>query len=335
MIKVSGLTKKYGERVAVDNISFTVGKNEVVGFLGPNGAGKSTTIKVLTSFHSASSGVVEIAGYNVLTHPEIVKKHIGYLPENVPLYPEMRIFEYLEYRAGLKGILAKNRKKEIERVLNKCQISDVKNRIIGQLSKGYRQRVGLADALIADPPILILDEPTVGLDPSQIREIRELIKELGKNRTVILSSHILPEIEAVCSRVIIINKGKIAEDKKTSDLKATNLGVNIDINLELINSKPYVDCKEILRKNINGIQIVSEENSTDIIMSYEITKLGLRVKSKNDRGVELRENIFDALVKNNIKIVGMYQKSVTLEDIFVDIVTDEKIETNLNTEENL
>ena len=225
MITISNLTKKYGDKYALDNISFNVKKGEVLGFLGPNGAGKSTTMNIITGYISYTDRSVNIDGYDILENPIEVKKKIGYLPEIPPLYLDMVVWDYLEFVYELKKIKTEDEKSHIQQVIDMVKIDNVKNRKIANLSKGYRQRVGLAGALIGDPEILILDEPTVGLDPKQIIEIRNVIKELGKEKTVILSSHILSEISAVCDRVIIINKGKfVAEDtpKNLSDKLGDN-----------------------------------------------------------------------------------------------------------------
>ncbi len=209
MIKVSGVTKKYPARLAVDDISFEVSRGEIVGFLGPNGAGKTTTMRMLSGYLPLDSGTIEVAGYDVVKQPQEVRRRIGYLPESCPLYPEMRVDEYLRFRAELKGVKGSARKAKINEVKEQCGITEVGKRIIGQLSKGYRQRVGLADSLVHDPELLILDEPTVGLDPHQIRKVRELIKSLAEKHTILLCTHILPEVEAICERILIINEGKI------------------------------------------------------------------------------------------------------------------------------
>src|SRR6476646_9845912 len=211
MILVQNLTKYYGEYPAVRGVSFEVPKGQVVGFLGPNGAGKSTTMRILAGYLTASSGKATIGGKDVFWDPIAARRRIGYMPENCPLYPDMRVDEYLWFRGGLKGLGRSERKKRLGYVLERCWLKDVPRQLIGTLSKGYRQRVGLADALLADPPVLILDEPTAGLDPSQIRETRVLIRELGEQHTVLLSTHILSEVEMTCDHVIIINRGVVAE----------------------------------------------------------------------------------------------------------------------------
>ena len=210
MIKVEGLTKTYAGVTAIKDLDFTVEKGEIVGFLGPNGAGKSTTMRILSCYLPATSGCAEVAGLDVSTHSREVRSRVGYMPENVALYPEMRVQEYLEYRAALKGIRGRTNRQRVNAVKELCSLRDVEHKLIGALSKGYRQRVGLADALLHDPDLLILDEPTIGLDPNQIRQVRQLIKDLGKRHTILLSTHILPEVEMTCSRVLIINRGQIA-----------------------------------------------------------------------------------------------------------------------------
>ena len=210
MIQVQNLTKFYGDYPAVRDVSFSVPKGQIVGFLGPNGAGKSTTMRILAGYLTATSGSASIDGLDVFWDPVAVRRRIGYMPENCPLYPEMRVREYLHFRAGIKGLHGARRRQRIDYVLERCWLEDVDRQLVGTLSKGYRQRVGLADTLLADPPVLILDEPTAGLDPAQIRETRNLIRELGQEHTLILSTHILPEVEMTCNRVIIIHQGRVA-----------------------------------------------------------------------------------------------------------------------------
>ena len=212
MILVENLVKYYGEYQAVRGVSFEVSKGRVVGFLGPNGAGKSTTMRILAGFLTASSGRASIAGKDVFSDPIAARRNIGYMPESCPLYPEMRVIEYLKFRGGLKGLGWGARRKRIDYVLDRCWLKDVRTQLVGTLSKGYRQRVGLADALLADPPVLILDEPTAGLDPTQIRETRKLIRELGREHTMLLSTHILTEVEMTCDSAVIIYQGQVVED---------------------------------------------------------------------------------------------------------------------------
>src|SRR4051794_2553812 len=219
MIHVQNLTKYYGDYPAVRDVSFTIPKGQIVGFLGPNGAGKSTTMRILAGYLAATSGSATIDGIDVFGTSVAARRRIGYMPENCPLYPEMRVREYLHFRAGVKGLHGSRRKQRIDYVLGRCWLDDVDRQLIGTLSKGYRQRVGLADALLADPVVLILDEPTAGLDPAQIRETRNLIRELGQQHTLILSTHILPEVEMTCNRVIIIHQGRVAASGMLDDLE--------------------------------------------------------------------------------------------------------------------
>jgi ABC-2 type transport system ATP-binding protein len=219
MIHVSHLTKYYGDYVAVRDVSFDVAKGQVVGFLGPNGAGKSTTMRILAGYLTATSGRASIAGLDVFWDPVAVRRKIGYLPENCPLYPEMRVSEYLTYRAGIKGLHGRPARAAIARAVERCWLTDVRRQLVGTLSKGYRQRVGLADTLLHDPPVLILDEPTAGLDPTQIRETRQLIRDLGQQHTVLLSTHILSEVEMTCDQAIIINRGRVVDAGPLEDLR--------------------------------------------------------------------------------------------------------------------
>ncbi len=219
MIHVSKLTKYYGDYAAVRNVSFDVPQGQVVGFLGPNGAGKSTTMRILAGYLTASSGKATIDGLDVFWQPVEVRRRIGYMPESCPLYPEMRVVEYLRFRAGIKGLHGGDAKRRIEYVLGRCWLTDVRRQLIGTLSKGYRQRVGLADVLLNNPPVLILDEPTAGLDPGQIRETRKLIRELGQQHTILLSTHILSEVEVTCDSAIIINRGQVVAAGRLADLK--------------------------------------------------------------------------------------------------------------------
>lgn len=313
MIKVENLTKRYGTMPAVNDISFQVAEREILGFLGPNGAGKSTTLRILTGYLFATSGNVTVAGHDVFTHPEAVKNITGYLPENVPLYPELRVREYLKYRAELKKIPAAKRTKAVSEAIERCRIGDVQNRIIGQLSKGYRQRVGMADALVGDPQILILDEPTIGLDPHQIRQVRDLIRELGKERTVILSSHILPEVEAVCTRVQIIHRGRLIGQGKPDELRSKITGGGVTVTVEL---KGADDTLPAALESLPGVGGVRErQGSGDGTQSFSI-------QTKN--GPATRESIFDMAVEKGCKLLSLSQESASLEDIFVEITMREE-----------
>ncbi len=228
MIVVEHLTKYYGEYPAVRDVSFQVPKGRVVGFLGPNGAGKSTTMRILAGFLTATGGRATIAGHDVFADPIAVRRNIGYMPESCPLYPELRVSEYLRFRAGLKGLGWSARRKRIDYVIERCWLTDVRRQLIGTLSKGYRQRVGLADALLADPPVLILDEPTAGLDPAQIRETRKLIRELGTQHTMLLSTHILSEVEMTCDSVVIIYQGRVVEDGTLADVRTKHKNQSLE-----------------------------------------------------------------------------------------------------------
>ena len=225
MIEVSGLTKRYAGRAAVSDISFTVGRGEIVGLLGENGAGKSTTMRILSCFMPATSGTVRVAGYDVFTQADDVRRRIGYMPENNPLHPEMRVREYLKFRARLKGLNWQRSRERIDVVIDQCGLADVNRKIIGHLSKGYRQRVGLADSLVHEPELVILDEPTIGLDPNQMRSVRQLIKDLGRNHTVLISTHILTEVEMTCNRVVIMKNGKVLACDTRENLQK-NVGGN-------------------------------------------------------------------------------------------------------------
>jgi len=220
MIRVVDLTKRFGPTVAVDQVSFEIGRGEVVGFLGPNGAGKTTTIRVLTGYHPATSGLAEVAGFDVQKHSLDVRKHIGYLPQEVPIYPDLRVVEYLRYRAELKGVRGKDRKLAVSRAMSRAGIENVSRKLVGHVSHGYRQRVGLADALVANPPILVLDEPTSGLDPNQRRRIKQVVRDLADEHTVLFSSHILSEVQDVSSRIIVIHRGSLRADGPPDDLVA-------------------------------------------------------------------------------------------------------------------
>ncbi len=239
VIHVSNLTKYYGDYAAVRNVSFDVPKGQVVGFLGPNGAGKSTTMRILAGYLTATSGRATIAGLDVFWQPVEVRRRIGYMPENCPLYPEMRVAEYLRFRAGIKGLHGGGAKKRVEYVLDRCWVRDVRRQLIGTLSKGYRQRVGLADVLLNSPPVLILDEPTAGLDPGQIRETRKLIRELGQEHTILLSTHILSEVEVTCDQAIIINRGQVVASGRLIDLKPENQSLE-EMFIDLIEREAVV-----------------------------------------------------------------------------------------------
>ncbi len=309
MIEVKNLTKSYGRSVGIENISFKVQKGEILGLLGPNAAGKTTTMRILTCFMPATSGIAKVGGIDVFEDPLGVKRQIGYLPENVPLYPDMRTSEYLTYRAKLKEIPKRKIKKRLNYVLERCKIADVRNRIVGTLSKGYMQRVGLAGALISDPPVLILDEPTIGLDPRQIRGVRELIRELGGTHTVLLSSHILPEVEMICGRVIIIDKGKVVAMDTPARLVEKMRGRGSIV----IEVKGGEGITGKLRK-IDGVSRV-ELKKRDLTGLYSL---------ECGKGRDLREDISRTITHSGGTILEMKTETLSLEDIFLHLTTEEK-----------
>jgi len=308
MIEVRNISKKYADTLAVNNISFHVNKGEILGFLGPNGAGKTTTMRMLTCFMPPTSGTATIAGFDIFDRSLDVRNIVGYLPENVPLYQDMRVREFLSYRAHLKGVPRRLRSKRVRDVTEKTGIADIRNRIIGQLSKGYRQRVGLAEALINDPKVLILDEPTIGLDPNQVRQVRSLIKELGGEYTILLSTHILPEVEMTCGRVIIIDHGKIVAMDTPGNLTQHMLGGN---RLSLEVRGPGREIQSAL-ENIPGIVRVERRGNGISTFSVEVEK-----------GSDVREDIFATVAKNRWVLREMKSEAVSLEDVFVHITTRE------------
>ncbi len=305
MIKVSGVTKKYPARLAVDNVSFEVGRGEMVGFLGPNGAGKTTTMRMLTGYLPMNAGKIEIAGYDVVTHPQEVRRRVGYLPESCPLYPEMRVDEYLRFRAELKGVKSSARKAKVNAVKEQCGLTDVGKRIIGQLSKGYRQRVGLADSLVHDPELLILDEPTVGLDPYQIRQVRELIKQLADQHTILLSTHILPEVEAICERILIINEGQIVASDTEENLHR-RLHASTIIEMEVQGNK------ERIVEKISSTVGVDVRNASDLDDGW--VWLDLEADS-----ADMRVELFNLAVTEGWTLRELAEQEHSLEDTFVQI----------------
>jgi ABC-2 type transport system ATP-binding protein len=321
MIEVRNLTKNYGQVKAVQDVSFSVGKEQVLGFLGPNGAGKTTIMKILTGFHFPTSGSALVDGIRIDEDPVEVKKRIGYLPETIPLYEDLTVDEYLSFIAEARLIPASERKKAVNDCLEACGLGAYRSRKIDTLSKGYRQRTGLAQAILHDPPILILDEPTNGLDPNQIIEIRSLIMELGKRKTVLLSSHILQEIEAICSQVLIINEGKTAAQGTTEEIAATMKGGDT-WELILRTAETAEAVKDNLYRLGGGIASVTSE-----ALENGVVKLGFFVPADNaaDSGayIPAGEMIFDWAVSGGLKIIGMNRKKISLEDIFVSLTSDE------------
>lgn len=313
MIEVRNLTKVYGNQAAVDNVSFDAARGEILGFLGPNGAGKTTAMRILTCYLPPTSGEARVAGFDILTQSREVRGRIGYLPENVPLYRDLTVSEYLDFVARLKGMSRSNRAARTRQVMQECGVDHVGGRTIGKLSKGYRQRVGLAQALINDPEVLILDEPTVGLDPQQIIEIRELIRSLSGRRTVVLSTHILPEASLLCHRVIIINKGKIVTADTPENLK-TRLRRSMVVDVVVRGDE---DAARGLISSIPDIKSVSSLHSRGDVHT-------LRVESRDDR--DNRENLSRVLVDKGFGLLGLAAIDMSLEEIFVEIVTREELE---------
>ena len=307
MITVTNLTKKYGKKVAVDNVSFTVNEGEIVGFLGPNGAGKTTTMNILTGYLSMTSGTASVDGFDILESPNEVKKLIGYLPEHPPLYADMTVDAYLKFVYKLKKCRLPDRNAHISEICDVVKISDVRGRIIGHLSKGYQQRVGLAQALIGNPPVLILDEPTVGLDPRQIIEIRDLIKDLGRQRTVILSSHILPEVQAICGRIIVINHGRLVADDSAESL-TRNAGGKPSYSVTIDGAEGGV---------IAALRGIAGVVSVKRVAEPEKGTFEYVVESEKD--VDIRKAIFSACVALNAPLIDIHPLASSLEDVFISL----------------
>lgn len=314
MIEVKNVTKKYGKFTAVDNLNFKVEDHEIMGFLGPNGAGKSTTMNMITGYIEPTKGKIIVNGYEISKTPKKAKKQIGYMPESVPLYNDLTVREFIKYMADLKNVKRSEKKAEIEKVLEETGTKSVENKLIKNISRGYKQRVSMAGALIGNPDILILDEPTVGLDPKQITEIRNLIKKLGKTHTIILSSHILSEVSQICNKVIIINKGKIlAIDTPENLEKQTQSENNIIITVEDSKNKMKT-IKEIIPE-IKEIKLIKDNN--DGTKQYLIT---------SEKEVDLRKKIFEELPKQEITIFELKQTETTLEDAFLKLINSKETE---------
>lgn len=304
MIEVKELVKNYGNRAAVNKISFEVKKGEILGFLGQNGAGKTTTMKILTCFMPATSGTVKVGGYDVFENSFDVKKKIGYLPETPPIYPELLVSEYLRFVAELRGIPSRDRKKKIDKVVDLCFLGDVRNRLIGNLSKGYRQRVGLAQALIHDPEILILDEPTVGLDPKQVTEARNLIRGMRNERTVIYSTHILSEVSATCDRIIIIDKGKIVAQEALNARGATGRTSRTEIIVQKMDESMINSLK-----NIQGVtNVQSHANGSN------------RLVVESEGRDEIMAEIAKTVVSKNAGLIRMSPVAMELEEYYLDLI---------------
>ena len=310
MIEVKNLVKKYGDHLAVDGLNFTIEPGRIYGFLGPNGAGKSTTMNMITGYIASTEGDVIINGHNILEEPEEAKKCIGYLPEQPPLYFDMTVLEYLKFGAELKKIPKQDREKMLEEVMDLVKISDVKDRLIKNLSKGYRQRVGLAQAVLGYPEVIILDEPTVGLDPKQIIEIRDLIKNLGDKHTVILSSHILSEVSAICDYVLIISHGKLVASDTTENLEKMTMGSN-ELNLTV---KTTQDKLKNILSSISGIEEIS------FLASEEDGAVDIKIKTSEK--TDIREDLFYKLAEHRCPLLKMEFNRLSLEDIFLELTDD-------------
>jgi len=311
MIDVRQVTRFYGRVMAVDNISFQVDKGEILGFLGPNAAGKTTTMRILTTYMPATSGTVRVAGYDVQEQSMQVRKRIGYLPENPPLYMEMRVADYLDFVAKIKGVEPRDRKKAVAEVMDKVGIQTVSGRVIKTLSKGYKQRVGLAQALVHNPDVLILDEPTIGLDPKQIIEVRQLIKSLAGTHTIILSTHILPEVSMTCERVVIINKGRVVAEDTPENL-TRKLAGNQRLYLEV--GGPVEDVRRALAQVPGVVKIT--------VQSGEKTA-GLQVESQSDS--EIRPLLAKTIIERGWQLFEMKPEGLSLEDVFLQLTTKEEV----------
>ena len=312
MIEIENLTKLYGDKLAVDNISFKVKKGSIVGFLGRNGAGKSTTMNIITGYISATSGTARINGFDILKNPREAKKSIGYLPEHPPVYQDMTVNEYLKFVCAIKDVKASSVSSHIDEIAQLVKLNDVMGRRIGNLSKGYQQRVGMAQALVGNPEVLILDEPTVGLDPNQIIEIRRMIKALGKKHTIILSSHILPEVADVCEQVVVINQGKIIAQDTLANLQE---GLQETANMVVRIAGSESAATKVLR-SLNGVKYIEglgtrEKDTVDIMV-------------ESIKGIDIRRAMFNAMAKANLPILMMKYVDVTLEDIFLKLTGGER-----------
>ncbi len=310
MISVQGLRKRFAGVTAVDGISFDVQRGEVLGFLGPNGAGKTTTMRVLAGYFPPTEGQVRVGGFDVVTQSMEVRQRVGYLPESVPLYSDMRVDEYLRFRARIKGVTGGEVEKRVDGALDRCILGDVRRRIIGQLSKGYRQRVGLADALVSDPPILILDEPTIGLDPNQIRQIRDVVKELGRDHTVILSTHILPEVEILCRRVLVIARGRIVLSDSVENLRAGKTGGGIRVEV-----RGAADRIAAALRSVSGVAAVEPAGAQDDVHRF-------LVRSARG-GADLRESLAAELIKQGFGVREIAAERLSLEEVFGRITAGE------------
>lgn len=314
MISVKDLTKEYGQTLAVDHISFEVPKGQIVGFLGPNGAGKSTTLRMLTCYLPPTSGGATVNGFDIFHQSEQVRQHLGYLPENVPLYTEMKVEEYLDFRGQLRKMPRAERRKRIDYVCERCWLTNVRRKTIGHLSKGYRQRVGLADSLLHNPPVLILDEPTVGLDPTQIRETRKLVTDLGGDHTVMLSTHILPEVEAVCDRAIIIAGGKIVAQGTPEELRASRR----------MQARVLVECRGPAKEVETALSRVSGVHSVEITDGQSDEKyVTAAIRSKDS--YDVREEVARTVIQHGWPLREVKLEQTTLEQFFVQVTANQAV----------
>ena len=323
MIQVENITKKYGSFVAVNNINFEIDEGEIVGFLGPNGAGKSTTMNMITGFIEPTSGKIIVDGYDISKKPRKAKRQIGYMPEGVPLYSDLTVKEFVTYMAELKGVPKKEKKEKVQKAIQETGLQDVENKLTRNLSRGYKQRVSMAGALVSNPKVIILDEPTVGLDPKQVTEIRALIKQLGKDHTVILSSHILSEVSQICNRVIIINNGQIVAIDTPENLEKK---VEKDNSIYVTVEDPDNKMEKIKDKlsDVKEIKLITK--NTDNTKKYIITA---------NTDIDLRKNIFETFAKEGITIFEMKKSDVTLEDAFMQLIDNkEEIKENEQNKEN-
>src|SRR5262249_9478433 len=310
MIEVENLTKRYGRAPAVDRVSFKVEKGEILGFLGPNGAGKTTTMRILTCYLPASEGTAKVAGYDVFEAPLEVKKRVGYIPETPPLYPDMEVETFLDFCAKIKGVAAKDRKAKIADAMEKTRVGEVRDKLIGKLSKGYRQRVGLAQAILNNPDVLILDEPTAGLDPKQIIETRELIKALGGEHTIVLSTHILPEVSMTCGRVLIINKGRVVAEDTPGNLTHRLRGAGA-LRVEV--KGDAASAADVLRA-VPGVVTVRPRNEPTVGAVFEV---------EAESGKDVRAELAAAVVQKGFGLLGLEQVGMSLEDIFLQLTTSD------------
>jgi ABC-2 type transport system ATP-binding protein len=309
MIQVEDLSKRYARHVAVDHISFAVDKGDIVGFLGPNGAGKTTTMRILTCFMPPSDGRASVAGFDVFEKPMEVKKRIGYLPETPPVYPEMTIRQYLTFVAGIKNVPGRDVKRRVEEVAERCAIGDVKDKLISKLSKGYRQRVGLAQAIIHNPDVLILDEPTSGLDPNQIIETRKLIQSLAGEHTIILSTHILPEVEAVCQKVIIINRGKVVATDSVDRLRHRSGGGLVEVQIEAgVEANPVAVRQRL--EQVPGVSKVLDREAVGSVLTFEVESLA---------GQNARPDIARSIVQAGWDLLELKSATQSLESVFLEL----------------